>query len=417
MPAHEGPISMSVRPPAWLSQPAWSVVRRLRAQPPYLVRFNHPVSATAWDRRKGVTGWVASTAPVASVSIRAEAQEETEVRLVPRKDVEFHLGGQFKHQIGFVARRALGDWLGDATARTLTLDVHLADGTSFQPTLELRTDHAVQQSRYARLRPLLRCPECGGMLTDEVDALVCAACRLTYPVRRGVVDFLTRQTASEFGADATDAISSWGYDERVEHLLKDRPDGLFLDCGAGLRHQLHPRIINYEIVDYTSTDVIGVGEKLPFADASFDGVISVAVLEHVQDPFRCAAELYRVLKPGGRIFAAVPFLQPLHGYPHHYYNMTSDGLRRLFPQAEVLEQAVPQTCHPVESLRWFLLSYCRGLPEAERRSFERMTVKDIMALPRAEELARHPVPVVQALSKEACFEIASATCLTARKPG
>jgi hypothetical protein len=26
----------------------------------------------------------------------------------------------------------------------------------------------------------------------------------------------------------------------------------------------------------------------------------------------------------------VPFLQPLHGYPHHYYNMTGEGLRNLF---------------------------------------------------------------------------------------
>lgn len=407
---------MSVRPPAWLSRPAWSVVRRLRAQPPYLVRFNHPVSATAWDRRKGVTGWVASSAPVTAVSLCADGHEEKDVRLVPRKDVEFHLGGQFKHQIGFVARRALGDWQGDAASRTLTLDVRLADGTSFQQPIELQADQAASLARYSRLRPFLRCPECGGLLSDKEDALICTACRLRYPVRRGVVDFLTDQTAAEFGADATDAISSWGYDERVEAMLKEAPAGLFLDCGAGLRHQVHPQIINYEIVDYTSTDVIGVGEKLPFADATFDGVISVAVLEHVQDPFRCASELYRVLKPGGRLFAAVPFLQPLHGYPHHYYNMTSDGLRRLFPAAEVLEQAVPPSCHPVEALRWFLLSYCHGLPETERRVFKRMTVSEIMDLPRTEELARMPKPVVHLLSREACFELASATCLMARKP-
>ena len=44
---------------------------------------------------------------------------------------------------------------------------------------------------------------------------------------------------------------------------------------------------------------VGVGEALPYASASFDVVVCVDVLEHVQDLPKVIAEIARVLKPGG----------------------------------------------------------------------------------------------------------------------
>lgn len=44
---------------------------------------------------------------------------------------------------------------------------------------------------------------------------------------------------------------------------------------------------------------VGVGEALPYPDASFDSVVCVDVLEHVQDLDRVLAEVARVLRPGG----------------------------------------------------------------------------------------------------------------------
>jgi len=48
------------------------------------------------------------------------------------------------------------------------------------------------------------------------------------------------------------------------------------------------------------------GITLPFPDNSFDAVISVSVLEHVDKPVRYLSEILRVLKPKGVLYLAFP---------------------------------------------------------------------------------------------------------------
>jgi 2-polyprenyl-6-hydroxyphenyl methylase/3-demethylubiquinone-9 3-methyltransferase len=55
-----------------------------------------------------------------------------------------------------------------------------------------------------------------------------------------------------------------------------------------------------------ATFVLAVGEKLPFADGSFDSVVCSEVLEHVQDPAVVIAEASRVLRPGGVFVFSLP---------------------------------------------------------------------------------------------------------------
>ena len=233
-------------------------------------------------------------------------------------------------------------------------------------------------------------------------------------IRRGAkYDFLTDHLREQTGIVGTHAVSSNHYDENVRKLIDENPNGLLLDCGSGRRSVYYTNVINYEIVDYESTDILGVGEALPFKDDAFDAVISVAVLEHVRDPFVCAAEIVRVLKPGGKLLCCVPFLQPYHGYPHHYYNMTGQGLRALFERRmEIDDLRVVESVLPIWSLTWIVQSWANGLNGRTREEFLSMPLRELLSMP-ADLLNRS---WVKELPTEKNFELASATMLFAHKP-
>jgi SAM-dependent methyltransferase len=53
---------------------------------------------------------------------------------------------------------------------------------------------------------------------------------------------------------------------------------------------------------------VGSAIQLPFADASFDVVTSYQVVEHIEQPEKAFAEMYRVCRPGGVLIVAGPNL-------------------------------------------------------------------------------------------------------------
>jgi SAM-dependent methyltransferase len=235
---------------------------------------------------------------------------------------------------------------------------------------------------------------------------------MPYRVDDGRLNFLTRELRKETRIADTENVSANPYDEEMMRLIEAYKDGLILDCGAGRRDIYFDNVVNYEIVGYDSTDIIGVGEHLPFESNTFDAVFSIAVLEHVRDPFRCAAEIARVLKRGGELYCCIPFLQPLHGFPHHYFNATPQGARRLFEdQLRIESVTVSRAMHPIWALTWIIRSWSEGLDEPTRSAFLNMQLK---------ELAVPPEPLLAAafardLSREKQFELATGTILKAVK--
>lgn len=81
--------------------------------------------------------------------------------------------------------------------------------------------------------------------------------------------------------------------------------------------------------------MVGDALSLPFPDDSFDRLICSEVLEHIPDYQAAMTEIWRVVKPGGRIGISVP-----HGWPERicwmlseaYYN-TPGGHVRIFKQS------------------------------------------------------------------------------------
>jgi SAM-dependent methyltransferase len=192
-------------------------------------------------------------------------------------------------------------------------------------------------------------------------------------------NFLNEESKSKYNIINTEAVSSNSYDKKVEDLIQRFKDGLILDCGAGRRDEYYENIVNFEIVDYDTTDVVGVGEMLPFIDGAFDAVISLSVLEHVKDPFKCAKEISRVLKPGGFLICSVPFLQPYHGYPDHYYNMTYQGLKNIFEgQLKIDKIEIDEKALPIWSLTWILRNWAEGLSGATKDEFLQLKVSDLI---------------------------------------
>jgi SAM-dependent methyltransferase len=66
----------------------------------------------------------------------------------------------------------------------------------------------------------------------------------------------------------------------------------------------------------------------------FDGIVCLAVLEHVYNPQAAADNLYAMLKPGGYCFAYVPFLYRYHAPTdlnyQDFFRYSRDGVAYLF---------------------------------------------------------------------------------------
>jgi SAM-dependent methyltransferase len=74
--------------------------------------------------------------------------------------------------------------------------------------------------------------------------------------------------------------------------------------------------------------------RLTLADGSVKTAICLEVLEHVDDIWSAANELFRVLSEDGILIISVPFEIRIHGSPHDYWRFTPSGLEYLFRSFE-----------------------------------------------------------------------------------
>ena len=227
------------------------------------------------------------------------------------------------------------------------------------------------------------------------------------------VNFLTPETIAEFGIPESPPVSANQYGGAFIDEIRAKPAHLGLDVGAGLRYSYFENIVNTEIYPSFSTDVLCIGEDLPFDDDQFDYVICAAVLEHTRRPWEVAHEICRVLKPGGKLLVDYPFLQGVHGYPHHYFNATPQGSISLFEEScDILSSTVEPNNHPIQSIWWVLAAWRYGLEGVDRDSFENLTIGEILATPPDAHLG---ASFCKNLSEEARRIIPAGSTLIAHK--
>ncbi len=145
------------------------------------------------------------------------------------------------------------------------------------------------------------------------------------------------------------------WDNRVRQLIKEfGPHAKILDLGSGNNKRAN-YIINLDIEKMPNVDVVGNGHFLPFKDNIFDIVILEAVLEHVEHPNKVILEVNRVLKPGGWICVAVPFIQGYHASPSDYQRYTVYGLESLLSDFVKAESGF--CVGPTSALHWIFKEY------------------------------------------------------------
>jgi len=132
---------------------------------------------------------------------------------------------------------------------------------------------------------------------------------------------------------------------------KKESDFLILDAGCGTGQMLkHLEQLGDAIGIDTSAQAISFAQSrgvkklvrgsitdVPFADATFDCIVALDVIEHIEDDFGILQSLHDVLKPGGRLIITVPAYQILWSehdeINHHKRRYTAPHLRRLIEEA------------------------------------------------------------------------------------
>ena len=123
--------------------------------------------------------------------------------------------------------------------------------------------------------------------------------------------------------------------ERRRFTRSFGPSDRIFNMGAGFRAS-PPGFLALDRESYPGVAVVGDLVALPLRSDSVDGILSEMVLEHVQQAPSALREFARVLKPGGRVYLAVPFLWPYHASPHDYWRWTASGFAREMEGFETL---------------------------------------------------------------------------------
>lgn len=340
-----------------------------------------------------IRGWVAGV-PRGRAEVTANLPDAC-FALSERPDVCAALGEAPTHAYGFavqlLARAPFAD--GEATAELFMDGKLFARLKTPLPANNLSTLPFASDSAIRLTRELYRHPASGKRVEDCADVTSLGG---------GVI----APVDADLGFDNT---RIGNYHPEAARLLS-QPGVVGLDIGCGIRDVVFDNLVTQDIYPTpTATLVTHPGEKhLPFPYGVFDVILLDSVLEHVPDPVAFLGEAKRVLKKGGVIMGDVPFLQPLHLAPHHYFNFTPYGLASVANQAGLDLQYARAEAHqrPEFSLEWLLRRTFESIgAEAEAR-LRAMPLGDFYAeLARNKQMIDYPAEALEELSAGYRFQM------------
>ncbi len=161
--------------------------------------------------------------------------------------------------------------------------------------------------------------------------------------------------------------------------LREIKHSLVLDIGSGdSRHEdfLNASNTLYRL-DYPETNVryrrspniYGDACCLPIRTECADAVLLFEVLEHIGSDEQALREIFRVLKPHGRLYISVPFIYPIHDAPTDYRRFTIHGLRFLLNEAGFVSRREIQHGNSfVTALQMFNMAMLEAVRDASKKN-------------------------------------------------
>ncbi|MFZ2383088.1 MAG: methyltransferase domain-containing protein [Candidatus Nanopelagicales bacterium] len=157
----------------------------------------------------------------------------------------------------------------------------------------------------------------------------------------------------------------------------------------------------------TAAVVRGDAYQLPFPDDSFDRIVAAEILEHLPQDSVAMAELFRVLKPGGRIAVSVPRWLPekLCWALSDEYHEVEGGHIRIY-KGTVLTDRLTATglvhvenhhAHALHAPYWWLKCAVGVHSQNHQlvKAYHRLLVWDMMKAPAATRIAERALnPVI-----------------------
>ena len=127
-----------------------------------------------------------------------------------------------------------------------------------------------------------------------------------------------------------------------EALYNIHIEGEILDLGGSPKSQYYSYIQISENSEITYADLynksenfleMDFNENFPIKNNSFDNVLVMNVIEHLESYENCIFEIARILKKNGNLFGVVPFIFPIHMVPDDFHRPTESMIKKVLLDA------------------------------------------------------------------------------------
>ena len=217
------------------------------------------------------------------------------------------------------------------------------------------SDRLPSEESQIKFLKILCCPDCYKSLSEDNK---CKSCLKVYPEYGGVVapisdtilqkeikhTFILKKTLKDKIKNNIPIPDERVWSPKAKKLIKrilieknpDTPNTYVVNMGSGVESfykkifSSFKSLIRIGIPHSGYVNAYGDAMALPLKSDSVDLFISSSVIEHLSNPEKAVSELFRTVKPGGLVYAEIPFIGAYHMAPNDYQRYTISGIEALF---------------------------------------------------------------------------------------